>query len=80
MAGVISTLCALAAESPRVQVLRRPGKLGLGTAYLAGFRQGLRQGYPHHCIINKEWQRLTRCFPDRLYVEPSLKIRNLSRK
>lgn len=36
---------ALAAEEARVHVLHRPGKLGLGTAYLTGFRWGLEQGY-----------------------------------
>lgn len=35
----------LAAENPRVHVLHREGKLGLGTAYLAGFRWGLERGY-----------------------------------
>jgi dolichol-phosphate mannosyltransferase len=36
---------SLAAESPRVHALHRPGKLGLGTAYLAGFRWGLDREY-----------------------------------
>jgi dolichol-phosphate mannosyltransferase len=35
----------LAAGSPRVHVIHRAGKLGLGTAYLAGFRWGLDRGY-----------------------------------
>ena len=35
----------LAAESPRVHVMHRAGKLGLGTAYIAGFRWGLERGY-----------------------------------
>ncbi len=35
----------LAAERPWLQVLHRPGKTGLGTAYLQGFRTALRQGY-----------------------------------
>jgi dolichol-phosphate mannosyltransferase len=35
----------LAAENPRVHVVHRQGKLGLGTAYLAGFRWGLEHGY-----------------------------------
>lgn len=30
---------------PRLHLLRRAGKLGLGTAYLAGFRYGLEEGY-----------------------------------
>jgi dolichol-phosphate mannosyltransferase len=38
---------AIAAENPRVHVLHRPGKMGLGTAYLAGFRWGLEQGYDY---------------------------------
>ena len=35
----------LAAENPRVHVVHRKAKLGLGTAYLAGFRWGLDHGY-----------------------------------
>jgi dolichol-phosphate mannosyltransferase len=34
-----------AAGSDRINVLHRPGKLGLGTAYLAGFQWGLERGY-----------------------------------
>ncbi len=36
---------ALANEDPRVHVVHRDGKLGLGTAYIAGFRWGLERGY-----------------------------------
>ena len=35
----------LAAAEPRIHVLHRPGKSGLGKAYLAGFRWALEQGY-----------------------------------
>jgi dolichol-phosphate mannosyltransferase len=35
----------LVAGSNRVHALHRAGKLGLGTAYLAGFRWGLERGY-----------------------------------
>jgi len=35
----------LAAAEPRLHVLHRTGKLGLGTAYLAGFHWGLERGY-----------------------------------
>jgi len=34
-----------AAREPRLHLLARSGKLGLGTAYLAGFRHGLAGGY-----------------------------------
>lgn len=35
----------IASGEPRVHVLHRAGKLGLGTAYLAGFQWGLERGY-----------------------------------
>ncbi len=35
----------LAARDPRVHVLHRPGKQGLGRAYLAGFAWALERGY-----------------------------------
>jgi dolichol-phosphate mannosyltransferase len=35
----------LAQGNPRVHVLHREGKLGLGTAYIAGFRWALERGY-----------------------------------
>lgn len=37
---------------PRVKLLTRPGKLGLGTAYLMGFRYALDYGY--ECIIEMD--------------------------
>ena len=37
---------AIAAREPRVHVLHRPGKQGLGKAYLAGFAWALARGYP----------------------------------
>ncbi|MCA9525738.1 MAG: glycosyltransferase, partial [Myxococcales bacterium] len=36
-----------AAADPRVHVLHREGKLGLGTAYIAGFKWGLAREYTH---------------------------------
>ncbi|HEX8940725.1 MAG TPA: polyprenol monophosphomannose synthase [Candidatus Limnocylindrales bacterium] len=35
---------ALAAADPRIHVLHRPGKQGIGPAYVAGFREAMRQG------------------------------------
>ncbi|MEM7203824.1 MAG: polyprenol monophosphomannose synthase [Planctomycetota bacterium] len=35
----------LAADNPRVQVMHRQGKLGLGTAYIEGFRRAIEGGY-----------------------------------
>jgi dolichol-phosphate mannosyltransferase len=36
---------ALAAREPRVHVMHRPGKQGLGSAYVAGFRYALERDY-----------------------------------
>lgn len=36
---------AIAAKDPNVRVMHRAGKLGLGTAYIEGFRKGLDEGY-----------------------------------
>jgi dolichol-phosphate mannosyltransferase len=38
---------ALAAKEPRIQVLHRAGKLGLGTAYIMGFRWALKRSYDY---------------------------------
>lgn len=37
----------LAVENPRVHVLERPRKMGLGTAYLTGFQWALERGYDY---------------------------------
>jgi len=42
--GTGTTVAQLARQNPRVQLLSRPGKLGLGTAYIAGFRHALNAG------------------------------------
>lgn len=44
--GTADIVRSLAATDERVHLLERSGKLGLGTAYVAGFRWGLERGYP----------------------------------
>jgi dolichol-phosphate mannosyltransferase len=43
--GTGDLLDELAAADERVHVLHRPGKMGLGTAYLEGFAWGMERGY-----------------------------------
>jgi dolichol-phosphate mannosyltransferase len=43
--GTGDIVAAMAAEDDRVHLLRRAGKLGLGTAYVAGFRWGLERQF-----------------------------------
>jgi len=35
---------AIAANNPRVRLIKRPGKMGLGTAYITGFKDALNHG------------------------------------
>ena len=44
-AGTGSIVDAIAANNPRVHIIHRASKLGLGTAYLAGFRWALERKY-----------------------------------
>ncbi|HXF95068.1 MAG TPA: polyprenol monophosphomannose synthase [Gemmatimonadales bacterium] len=37
----------MARQEPRLQVIHREGKLGLGTAYIAGFKWALERGYDY---------------------------------
>ncbi len=42
--GTGDIVAAFALREPRVALQRRPGKLGLGSAYIAGFRRALAEG------------------------------------
>jgi len=45
--GTGALLDEIAAHQPRVHVMHRAGKLGLGTAYVEGFGWGLARGYDY---------------------------------
>lgn len=45
--GTGALLDELAAADPRIHVMHRAGKLGLGTAYVEGFGWGLARGYDY---------------------------------
>lgn len=53
----------LAAEDERVQVVHRPGKLGLGTAYIAGFRQALSHGAERIITMDADFSHHPRYIP-----------------
>jgi dolichol-phosphate mannosyltransferase len=50
-------------REPRLHLLRRPGKLGLGTAYLAGFRYGLERGYDQVLTMDCDFSHHPRYLP-----------------
>ena len=45
--GTAEAVAVVAAANPRVHLLKRAGKLGLGTAYIAGFRWALERDYQY---------------------------------
>lgn len=53
----------LAAEHPEVQVIHRPGKLGLGTAYKAGFARALTMGVPLVLTMDADFSHDPRFIP-----------------
>jgi dolichol-phosphate mannosyltransferase len=53
-------------SEPRLGLLRRAGKLGLGTAYLAGFRHGLERGYGWVLTMDCDFSHHPRYLPDLL--------------
>lgn len=56
----------LAARDPHLKVLHRAGKLGLGTAYLEGFRQGLRGDYEYFFEMDCDFSHDPKYLPDLL--------------
>jgi dolichol-phosphate mannosyltransferase len=61
--GTSDLVAALARQTPRVQLIRRVGKLGLGSAYIAGFHEGLRQGYAFLCEMDADFSHQPRYLP-----------------
>ena len=61
--GTGKLAAALAAEDPRVHVLHRAGKLGLGTAYVAGFRWALEGGYDYVFEMDADFSHDPRHLP-----------------
>src|SRR4029078_9091525 len=43
--GTAAIVCCITADTSRVHILERPRKMGLGTAYLTGFKWALEQKY-----------------------------------
>src|SRR5947208_6477463 len=55
---------AIAAKDARVHVLHRAGKLGLGTAYIAGFKYAVAHGYDAAFEMDADFSHDPRYLPD----------------
>lgn len=53
----------IAAADPRVHVMHRAGKLGLGTAILAGMNHSIEHGYPVHISMDADFSHHPRDLP-----------------
>jgi dolichol-phosphate mannosyltransferase len=54
----------LASRDARVRVMHRPGKLGLGTAYVQAFTRGLAEGYDRFFEMDADLSHDVRYLPD----------------
>ena len=52
-----------AAKEPRVIAVHRPGKMGLGTAYIAGFRKAFSLGATHVLTMDADFSHNPRYIP-----------------
>lgn len=62
--GTGRLLDEIAGANPRVHVMHRPGKLGLGTAYIDGFRWGLERGYAYMLEMDADFSHDPMYLPD----------------
>jgi dolichol-phosphate mannosyltransferase len=58
----------LAAQSPRIHVLHRAGKEGLGTAYIAGFRWALERDYQYILEMDADFSHDPGFIPEFLHA------------
>lgn len=61
--GTGQFVAEMGARNPRVSVLQRGAKLGLGTAYIAGFRHALRDGYDCAVGMDADFSHDPACLP-----------------
>jgi dolichol-phosphate mannosyltransferase len=66
--GTGDLVATIATWTNRVRLLRRAGKLGLGSAYLAGFSEGLRRGYSYLCEMDADFSHQPHYLPTLLAI------------
>jgi dolichol-phosphate mannosyltransferase len=61
--GTAEVVAEIVRSEPRVGLLSRPAKLGLGTAYIAGFRRALAEGAGYICEMDADFSHDPRYLP-----------------
>jgi dolichol-phosphate mannosyltransferase len=64
--GTAAIVSDMAKAAPRVNLMSRAGKLGLGTAYIAGFKWGLSKGYAYLIEMDADFSHDPREIPNML--------------
>lgn len=64
--GTAGIITEIAQAEPRVHLMSRPGKQGLGTAYIAGFKWGLSRGYAYLIEMDADFSHDPREIPNML--------------
>jgi dolichol-phosphate mannosyltransferase len=52
--GTADAIRAMQVETPRIHLIQRPGKLGLGSAYLIGFKTAVQWGFGSTCTMDAD--------------------------
>ena len=66
--GTADIVKTIAVSLPNVHLVERPGKMGLGTAYIAGFKWALENGYDYIYEMDADFSHDPRDL-ERLYTE-----------
>ena len=64
--GTAAIVEEMAKADPRAHLMSRPGKQGLGTAYIAGFKWGLARGYAYLLEMDADFSHDPREIPNML--------------
>lgn len=62
--GTADVVKALMSSNPRIHLLQRPGKMGLGTAYVAGFRYAIKEGFEYVCEMDADFSHDPKILPE----------------
>jgi len=64
--GTAKIMTEMADDNPRIHLMSRPGKRGLGTAYIAGFKWGLARNYAYLIEMDADFSHDPREIPNML--------------
>lgn len=64
--GTAAKVQEMARQEPRIGLLRRPGKMGLGSAYVAGFKRALAEGAQFIFEMDADFSHQPRYLPELL--------------